>query len=459
MIEDVFSVVPPWVIILLVIFNVLLGAAAYLILLERKIASWVQDRIGPNRVGPRGLLQPVADGIKMFMKEDYRSPGTDKWVFSLAPVLMMVVVFTAVAIIPWGGIFQGARTIVADSSATAAKLAMEKIPAGSALLDNGGIVATGNANEYRATYRFAFQIADLNIGVLMAVAVLSLAVYAVVFAGWAGNNKFSFLGGMRAAAQMISYEVPLGLSILAIALMFGTLSLSDIVSAQAHYWGGFIPAWNIFCQPLAFVMFLICLHAEANRSPFDLPEAEQELVGGYHTEYASMRLGLMLMGEYVEMVVTSSILVALFLGGWHFPGLTGDADPANPAVTSSFLLILVRVGVYFAKVALVISVFMWVRWSLPRFRFDQLMNLSWRAMVPVSLFLMLGTALVVYLFYQKVGDRGTTISGYKALGLLGMNLAVLGAAAIVSKRLPIPNVNRRMLVADSRYGNNKPAVV
>lgn len=459
MIEDIFSVVPPWLILLLVIFQSMLGAAAYLILLERKIASWVQDRIGPNRVGPMGLLQPMADGIKMFMKEDYRSPGTDKWIFSVAPLIMMIVVFTAVAIIPWGGIFQGTRTVKADTPAAAMQVAMDRIPAGSQLVGDLAPVA-GSANEYVATYRFAFQIADLNLGVLFAVAVLSLAVYAVVFAGWASNNKYSFLGGMRAAAQMISYEVPLGLTILTIALMFGTLSLSEIVNAQARTWAGFIPAWNIFCQPVAFLLFLICLHAEANRAPFDLPEAEQELVAGYHTEYSSMRLGLLLMGEYVEMVVTSGILVALFLGGWHFPGLTGNVDPVNPSVTDSILMLIARVGVYFLKIFAVISVFMWVRWSLPRFRFDQLMNLSWRAFVPISLLLLLGTAIVVSVFYHQFDERGTLISGYKALGLLAMNVVVIIILAIISALTPRrTQLNPRVPVPGSRFGNDKPVAV
>lgn len=457
MIEDIFTIVPPWLVILLVIFQVMLGTAAYLILLERKIASWVQDRFGPNRVGPFGLLQPMADGLKMFTKEDYRSPGTDKWLFSFAPALMMLVVFVAMGVIPWGGIIQGVRTFISPTPEMVAITANNVIPLGASL--HGSAVPTGNPNEYTATYRMAFQIADVNVGVLYVVAILSLAVYSIVFAGWASNNKFSFLGGMRAAAQIISYEVPLGLCIITIVLMFGTLSLSEITAAQAHYWMGFIPAWNIFCQPIAFLLFLVCLHAEANRAPFDLPEAEQELIAGYHTEYSSMRLGLLLMGEYIEMTVTSSVLVALFLGGWHFPGLTGDVDPANPAVTTSFLVILGRCAIYFAKVILVISLFMWVRWSLPRFRYDQLMNLAWRAFVPISLLMMLASAVVVYYFHQDGGEKVLTVSGAEALALLAVNGGVIAFTAIMISILPSAPLNRRILIPDSRFGNDRPVSV
>jgi NADH-quinone oxidoreductase subunit H len=432
MIEKILTIVPLWLIILLVIFQTMLGAAAYLILLERKIASWVQDRIGPNRVGPWGLLQPLADGLKMFTKEDYRPPGTDKYIFSVAPMLMMLVVFTAVAIIPWGGVYQGSI----DPSAT--------LPIGATKVD-----ALSTATS--TVYRIPIQIADVNIGVLFAVAILALAVYSVVFAGWASNNKYSFLGGMRAAAQMISYEVPLGLAIITIVLMHGTLSLNDIVSAQAGYWCGFVPSWNIFTQPMAFLIFLTCLHAEANRAPIDLAEAEQELVGGYHTEYTSMRLGLLLMGEYIEMTVTSAILVALFLGGWHLPGLTGNVDPANASVTSSVLEILLRVGVYFAKIGVIIAVFMWVRWSLPRFRYDQLMNLSWRALVPISLSIMFATAVVVFYFRGPVTAGIIRIGTREALALFVANLVLLVLFAIGSRLMPTRDVNRRMPVPHTRF--------
>ncbi len=447
MIDKFFTIVPPWLIVLLVIFNVLLGAAAYLILLERKIASWTQDRIGPNRVGPAGLLQPLADGIKMFVKEDFRSKNTDKFMFTIAPIIMMLVVFTAMAVIPWGGVYQGTLTHESPDAIS--------IPHGATLV--GDPEPTGNGTEVVSTYRVPFQVFDANIGVLFLIAVLALAVYAVVFAGWASNNKYSFLGGIRAAAQMVSYEVPMGLSIITVVLMFGTLSLNEITEAQARYWFGFIPAWNIFCQPLAFIMFLICLHAEANRAPFDLAEAEQELVGGYHTEYSSMRLGLLLMGEYVGMVITSAVLVALFLGGWHFPGLTGNVDPANPSVTTSLLEIVLRIVVYLVKILVIIGVFMWVRWTLPRFRYDQLMNMAWRGLIPISLFGMVGTAVVIYFWNREPVDGVLLISGTQAIALLALNVIALVVFAVAAKMLPKANPNRKLQVPGSRFNPTQPA--
>lgn len=401
------SQIPPFAYLAVAVLAVVLGTVAYLILLERKVASWIQDRIGPNRVGPGGLFQPLADGLKMLVKEDYRPPFADRYLFTLAPALMMAVMIVALAAIPWGGVYQSATT------------------------------------------RWRVQIADLNIGVVFIFAVLSLGVYGVVVAGWASDNKYSFLGGLRATVQMVSYEVPLALSLLTVLTMYGTLDLGVIVERQAHLWLGFIPAWNIFCQPAAFVLFLVCMHAEANRAPFDLPEAEQELVGGYHTEYTSMRLGLLLLAEYAGMVVTSAVCAALFLGGWHLPGLSGP-DAANPAVTSSVWVVLLRCGVYYAKVLLLIFVFMWVRWSLPRFRFDQLLSLAWRGLVPLSLALLAGTACVVYLFgpehraHMRVGGRMAAV-------LLAINVVIAAGALAVAAVMPARAPNRRLSVPGSRF--------
>src|SRR5215218_7649696 len=331
-----------------------------MILLERKVASWVQDRIGPNRVGLGfgiipglkdrhmfGLGQPLADGLKFILKEDYRPKGVDKILFSVAPMIMITVIIVSIAALPWGGTRQNT------------------VPAGTAIPAGSTIVAQ-DANT--VTYQWHFGIADMNIGVLFILAVLSLAVYGVVIGGWASNNKYSFLGGLRATANMISYEVPMGLSILSIVVLFGTLDLAVIVEKQVHYWGplinghhyNIIPAWNVFTQPLSFLMFLICIHAEANRAPFDTAEAEQELVGGYHTEYSSMRFALFFLAEYAGMITTSAVCVALFFGGWHFPGLGGRVDPASPAVTTSLIICLLRAFVFFAKTMLIIGIFMWV---------------------------------------------------------------------------------------------------
>jgi NADH-quinone oxidoreductase subunit H len=264
---------------------------------------------------------------------------------------------------------------------------------------------------------------------------------------------------------MISYEVPLGLAVLAIVTMFGSMDLAAITSAQAHYWFGFIPAWNVFTQPLTFVMFLICIHAEANRAPFDLAEAEQELVGGYHTEYSSMRFALFFLAEYAGMITTSAVCVCLFFGGWHIPWLDKIPavahlipDPNRPEVSTSLALCVVRGLALFAKTIVILFVFMWVRWSLPRFRFDQLMNLAWRALIPMSLLLLVGTAVTVYL----VGPHDETwrtfryLDGPFALILLGVNVLVLILAMIGSRLLPAaPPTNRKLVVQGSRF-NRRP---
>ncbi|MCY2952031.1 MAG: NADH-quinone oxidoreductase subunit NuoH [Planctomycetota bacterium] len=449
---DWLSVIPPFVYIALVAFGVVLVTVAYLILLERKVASWTQDRIGPNRVGPWGLLQPLADGLKMFFKEDYRPGGTDKVLFTTAPAAMMLVVIVAMAVIPWGGVHRVETQISVAAGQDVLAAAIASIPMNADLVGEPRVVEAGT---YGIMYEYAFQIADLSIGLLFLVAVLSLAVYGVVVGGWASNNKYSFIGGLRATAQMISYEIPLGLCLLTIVVMTGTLDLGQIVEKQAHYWGGVIPAWNVFAQPLAFLMFLTCIHAEANRSPFDLAEAEQELVGGYHTEYTSMRLGLLLLSEYAEMIVTSSVCVALFFGGWHLPGLLGP-DAQHPAVTSSWVVVLLRCAVYFIKVLVVIFVFMWVRWSMPRFRFDQLMMLAWRSFIPLSLVVLLATAIALYFAVaQDESFRSLRrIDGYTALLLFGVNIGLLLGAMVLSRVLPPPPLtNRRIGIPGSRFSH------
>ena len=470
MIDTITSYVPPWFMIALVAFGTILGSVAYLILLERKVASWVQDRIGPNRTGLGfglvpwakdkhmfGLGQPMADGLKFFFKEDYRPKGVDQVLYTVAPAIMMVVMIVSAAALPWGGVRQTTRTYDtygrADPAAYAAQQAARDVPGNATIVGQPTVAPNGTAT---VTYRYPFQAADLNIGVLFVLATLSLAVYGIVVGGWSSNNKYSFLGAIRATASMISYEIPLGLSVLCIVLMFGTLDLNAIVEGQAHYWLGIIPAWNVFAQPLAFVMFLICIHAEANRAPFDLAESEQELVGGYHTEYSSMRFALFFLSEYAGMITTSAVCVALFFGGWSlplidkaFPSLGGGGvDPLHPAVTTWWLANVVRFGVFFTKTVIVIFVFMWVRWSLPRFRFDQLMMIAWRALIPISLALLVATAVVGYLVPSE-----PFVSGRAALALLGANVAVVVFALIVSRVIPAPMpTNRRMAVVGSRYG-------
>ncbi|MDB5291510.1 MAG: nuoH, partial [Phycisphaerales bacterium] len=493
--------IPPWVFITLVVHLVVLGSVAYMILLERKVASWVQDRIGPNRTGlgfgiipflkdkkMAGLGQPLADGLKFILKEDYQPKGVDYYLFTLAPVMMVIVIIVSIATIPWGGVRETTAAVDITNplgvenqpqeaylaakpgealNAKAIDIAKKSMPNGDEVIGdpviNTNVDETGVAHVTAdVKYRYAFQISSLNIGVLFILAVLSLSVYGVVIGGWASNNKYSFLGGLRATANMISYEIPLGLAVLCIVVIYGSLSLDDIVNKQAHYWLGFIPAWNVFTQPLAFLMFLICIHAEANRAPFDMAEAEQELVGGYHTEYSSMRFALFFLAEYAGMVTTSAVCVALFFGGWHLPwidklpfawahALGGNVDTNHPEITTSLIAAIVRSFVFFGKVVAIIFVFMWVRWSLPRFRFDQLMMLAWRALIPISLAMLMMTAIVVY-FVGGASGPDDYLKGTPALVFFLANIGLLGMTMFVSTMLPAaPDTNRKVRIPGSRF--------
>lgn len=450
--------IPPWVLIALIVHGTIMLTVAYLILLERKVASWVQDRLGPNRVGlgfgiipiikdwkMNGFGQPLADGVKFIVKEDYRPAGADRVLFTIAPGLMVLVIIISIAVLPWGGVRQTDRIIqLPETSQSLHDRAQSQLAQGDVIV--GDPVSLGDGN-YRVTYQYPFQIASLNIGVLYILAVLSLSVYGVVVGGWASNNKYSFLGGLRATTNMISYEIPLGLAVLCIVVMYGTLDLNVLVEKQCHSWAGIVPAWNVFTQPLAFIMFLICIHAEANRAPFDTAEAEQELVGGYHTEYSAMRFALFFLGEYAGMITTSALCVAMFFGGWDFFGLRGSS--AHPAVTTNIIICVLRAVVFFVKTLVIIFVFMWVRWSLPRFRFDQLMMLAWRALIPISLGLLMMTAIVVLCFNGASYDL---VGGTMALTLLACNVCVGILILIISTLVPpAPLTNRRVKVIGSRY--------
>jgi NADH-quinone oxidoreductase subunit H len=453
--------IPPWFWIALIAHGAIMGTVAYLILLERKVASWVQDRIGPNRVGlgfgiipflkdkkMAGFGQPLADGLKFIVKEDYHPASVDKILFTISPGLMVLVIIVSIAVLPWGGTRQASRVVTIPSGTTdISAAASAQIAQGDQLV--GQPQDLGN-NQFKITYQYPFQIANLNIGVLFVLAVLSLAVYGVVIGGWASNNKYSFLGGLRATANMISYEIPLGLAVLTIVVMYGTLDMNALVEKQCHNWVGIIPAWNVFSQPLAFVMFLICIHAEANRAPFDTAECEQELVGGYHTEYSAMRFALFFLGEYAGMITTSAVCVALFFGGWDFPGLRGDI-PGHPAVTTSFIICILRAIVFFVKTVAIIFVFMWVRWSLPRFRFDQIMMLAWRALIPIALAMLMVTSVIVFAFHGNTYDG---LGGAAALTMLVFNV-LLGALIMIFTAWipPAPATNRRLTVIGSRFTN------
>lgn len=323
-------------ILVAIIFLVSLGIAAYSTYAERKVAAFMQDRVGPDRAGPFGLLQPIADGVKMFTKEEIIPNASDRILFILGPCVFMLTALMMSAVVPWGKSF-----------------------------DIGGV-------------EFTMQVADINIGILYIMAIASIGVYGIMIGGWASNNKYSLLGAIRASSQMISYELAMGMSIVAIILMTGSLSLREIVDGQMH------GKWNVFYQPLGFIIFLVCAFAEANRAPFDLAECETELIGGYHTEFSSMKLGLYLFAEYVSMFISSAVISCLYFGGYHFPGIDSLDLPQNLAA-------IISVAVLFAKTLFFIFFFMWIRWTVPRFRYDQLMKLGWQIFIPLSIINILAT--------------------------------------------------------------------
>ncbi len=331
------------------ILGMLLTAAAVLVYLERKVSAYIQMRIGPNRVGPVGVLQPFADVFKLFMKEDLVPAAADKKFHRLAPIISLGVTIAVYAVIPLADPFRlGDRLIY-----------MGLAP-------------------------------DVNIGILFILAMTSVGVYGITLAGWSSNNKYSLLGGLRSSAQMISYELSMGLSVVAVIMVTGSLSLMDIVGHQGA-WGGW--RWNIILQPLGFIIFLVSAFAETNRAPFDLPEAEPELVGGYNTEYSGMKFGMFFLAEYANMATSSAIISLLYLGGWNLP------VPAETLglVPGTWITSLVQLGVLLVKILFVCFFFIWVRWSIPRFRYDQLMYLGWKALLPLSLVNIIATGIAMFL--------------------------------------------------------------
>ncbi len=323
------------------VFLVVLPMVGASVLAERRVSAWIQDRIGPNRVGPLGLLQPLADGVKTMLKEDFTPNHVRKAYFWLAPAITVIPAFLTLAVIPFGS-----------------QLGSQKM-----------------------------VIADLNVGILYTFGIVSLGVYGIVLAGYSSNSKYPFLGSIRASAQMISYEIAMGMSVVPLFMLVESLNLSEVIAYQA---GG---AWLVFKQPLAFVIFLIAAFAETNRLPFDLPESETELVGGYHTEYSSMKFLLFFLGEYANMIASSAMMVTLFFGGWTLPVMGLDA-PAT-----SILGGLAHVGIFIGKIGLLMGLFIWVRWMLPRFRYDQLMDLGWTRFIPLALANILVTAVVLWVIH------------------------------------------------------------
>lgn len=318
-------------ILIIVVFVITLVIAMYSTLAERKVAGFMQDRFGPERAGPFGILQPLCDGGKFFFKEEIIPAGAHKQLFILGPTLAIITACIGSAVIPWG----------------------QSITLGERVIE--------------------LQVADINVGILYIFGVVALGVYGIMLGGWASNNKFSLMGAIRAASQSISYELAMGLSIIALLMVTQSLSLKEIVAQQE----GFVN-WNIWGQPLGFLIFMICAFAECNRVPFDLPECETELVGGYHTEYSSMKLGLFMFSEYINMFVSSALMAALYFGGYNFPFMY-DLDLSQNWIT------IIGVFVFFIKIIAFIFFFMWIRWTLPRFRYDQLMNLGWKILIPLAL--------------------------------------------------------------------------
>lgn len=332
-------------IVILVVFAITMLMAMYATLAERKIAAWIQDRVGPNRAGKGGILQPLADGLKLFSKEEFIPNTPNKFLFILGPGISMTIALTTSAVIPWGDkLVIGGREIL-------------------------------------------LQAADLDVALLFVFAILSIAVYGIIIGGWASNNKYSLMGAMRAGSQMISYELAMGLSIISIIMMTGSLSLKEIAVQQPGM------HWNVFYQPLAFIIFLICAFAETNRAPFDMSEGEHELVGGYNLEYSSMKMGFYLFAEYAAMFVSSAILAVMFFGAYNYPGMEWALE--NWGVNTANLI---GVGAMFIKIFFFIFLFMWVRWTIPRFRYDQIMDLGWKALIPLSILNIIITAIVMVVF-------------------------------------------------------------
>jgi NADH-quinone oxidoreductase subunit H len=329
-------------VVILVVFAVTMIMAMYSTWAERKVAAYLQDRVGPNRAGWGGLLQPLADGMKLFSKEEFIPNTPNKFLFVVGPAIAMSTALMTSAVIPWGDkLHLFGRDIL-------------------------------------------LQATDINIGLLYFFGVVSVGVYGIMIGGWASNSKFSLMGAVRAASQMVSYEIAMGLSMIALLMMTGSLSLREISLQQAEM------NWNVFYQPLSFLIFLICAFAETNRTPFDLAECETELVGGYHTEYSSMKMGFYLFAEYANMFISATIISVLFFGGYNYPGMQWMVENAgvNPANVLGMVVL-------FAKICFFIFFYMWVRWTIPRFRYDQLMHLGWKILIPLSIINIMITGVVM----------------------------------------------------------------
>jgi NADH-quinone oxidoreductase subunit H len=416
------------IITIAVVVGVVLGGFAYLTLLERWIAAWVQDRKGPNRVGPWGLFQPLADGAKFLFKEEVVPRYVDRLFYMLGPCIATMMALLALSVVPFGRTtvppdLIDYRAKLTDPNAAAPpvwplnqeeELAILKADAEYAKRNNQPTYEEKLA-AYNQTYQFVIA-PHLDIGIVFVFAIGSLTVYAIILGGWSSNNKYSMLGSLRASAQIISYEIPMGMSILGVVLLTGSLNLERVIDHQVNH------GWNFLFQPLAALLFITAVFAECNRLPFDLPECEQELVAGYHTEYSGMKFALFMIGEYTHVITTSFLVMVLFFGGWHLPFL---ADVGG--VGGIILKLIILCG----KMFLFIIFYMMVRWTLPRFRFDQLMGLAWKVLLPLALANLVAVLVVKHL--MVVFDAPGLV-----WVLLPVSLVILVGAAYVTLLLPKP---------------------
>lgn len=403
--------------VLVIVVHVILGMVAYSTYAERKVSAYIQDRIGPNRVGFDfglpwlkklfrgfgffGLGQPLADGVKFIMKEDYTPPRADRVLFTLAPIIVVIPALIGFAIIPWGG-----RVAVPEFTIPLLNWTIE-----------AQVVSVAGA--------------VVNVGVIYMLAVAALGVYGITLGGWASNNKYSFLGGLRSTAQMLAYEIPLGMALLSALLIYGTLSPEGIIRHQVEH------GWLILSQPVAAVIFYIAILAEANRAPFDNAEAEQELVGGYHTEYSAMRFALFFLAEYSHLITSSAFFALIFLGGYHLP-LVVPGHPLHPD-NVTLIGVLAKVAVYFGKVTALVVFAMIVRWTLPRMRFDQVMMTAWNGVIPLSLVVLVVTSVMVYFDMTSIGP------------MLLANVAIMMGVLVVYPYLPKSSRNRAIPLYGSRF--------
>ena len=396
-----------------------MSIVGYATLAERKVSAWIQDRVGPNRVGPFGLLQPLADGGKFFLKESPIPSHVDKVFYLLAPAAAMAIALLALPVVPWGGTTPPPQPVPVEVGNDGKTPDYAK--------------AVREYDEVQGKYRDQFQSViapGLDIGIVYVFALGSLAIYGVILGGWSSDNKYSLLGSLRSSAQIISYEIPLGMSVVGVILFAGSMNLETIIAWQKEH------AWFVAFQPLAFLLFMVSVYAECNRLPFDLPESEQELVGGYLTEYGSLKFGMFMLGEYTHMITTSFLMAIVFWGGWSLFGLEDSfADPIAAA--------MLKAAILGAKMLGFLLLYIVVRWTIPRFRFDQLMSLAWKVMIPLSLAHLLAAMMVREYGWSNWALTGISVGLFIAVGLIAA--AKKSAPNNTPRRKVIPKMLPRVM--------------